>query len=64
MVPSMMAHWEQRYCLIGPYDATSAAVEFEPAAPTGAVGEAVDLADHCVSPSNQNQTGNIHVQTV
>lgn len=32
-VPSMMARWGQRYCLIGPYNHDTAQVEFEPAGP-------------------------------
>ena len=32
-VPSMMARWGKRYCLIGPYNHDSAQVEFEPAGP-------------------------------
>ncbi|MEO0476553.1 MAG: hypothetical protein AAF085_11380, partial [Planctomycetota bacterium] len=32
-VPSMMARWGKRYCLVGPYNHDSAQVEFEPAGP-------------------------------
>ena len=32
-VPSMMARWGQRYCLVGPYNHDSAQIEFEPATP-------------------------------
>ncbi|MGB0766288.1 MAG: glycosyltransferase [Phycisphaeraceae bacterium] len=32
-VPSMMARWGKRYCLIGPYNHDTAQVEFEPAGP-------------------------------
>ncbi len=42
-VPSMVARWGSRYCLIGPYNHHSAQVEFEPApVPGGAVGQAVN----------------------
>lgn len=40
-VPSMVARWGSRYCLLGPYNHASAQVEFEPAPPTGAVGQVV-----------------------
>ncbi len=32
-IPSMVERWGKRYCLIGPYNTESAAVEFEAAAP-------------------------------
>lgn len=32
-VPSMMARWGKRYCLVGPYNHDTAQVEFEPAGP-------------------------------
>lgn len=32
-VPSMMARWGKRYCLVGPYNHDTAQVEFEPASP-------------------------------
>lgn len=37
--PSMIARWDQRYCLIGPYNAAAAEVEFEPVAPTGIMSD-------------------------
>jgi len=40
-VPSMIDRWGNRYCLLGPYHATSAAVEFDEGPLTGAVGTAV-----------------------
>lgn len=40
-VPSMVDRWGSRYCLLGPYNHASAQVEFEPAPPTGAVGQVV-----------------------
>ncbi|MEM9020001.1 MAG: glycosyltransferase [Planctomycetota bacterium] len=43
-VPSMMARWGQRYCLVGPYNHDSAQVEFEPASPEqmdSPIGQAV-----------------------
>jgi len=40
-VPSMLARWGTRYVLVGPYNANSAAVEFEPAPLSGAVGQTV-----------------------
>ena len=39
--PSMVAAWGERYCLVGPYNAETAAVELEPCEPTGMVAEAV-----------------------
>jgi len=41
-VPSMVSRWGSRYCLIGPYNHTTASVEFEPGPLTGAVGQAVN----------------------
>lgn len=43
-VPSMVARWGQRYCLVGPYNHDSAQVEFEPASPEqmdSPIGQAV-----------------------
>ncbi len=40
-VPSMVSRWSSRYCLVGPYKANTAEVEFEPAPLVGAVGQAV-----------------------
>ncbi len=40
-VPSMVSRWGNRYCLVGPYNPSTAEVEFEPAPLTGAVGQAV-----------------------
>jgi len=39
--PAMMERWGGRYCLVGPYNAEAAAVEFEPHTPTGPFGQAV-----------------------
>ena len=40
-IPAMLDRWGNRYCLVGPYDAASAAVEFEPAPLIGTIGQAV-----------------------
>jgi glycogen synthase len=40
-VPSMVSRWGNRYCLVGPYNANTAEVEFEPAPLVGAMGQAV-----------------------
>lgn len=40
-IPSMISRWGNRYCLVGPYNAGAAQVEFEPAPLIGAVGQAV-----------------------
>jgi glycogen(starch) synthase len=40
-VPSMVDRWGSRYCLIGPYNQASASVEFEPATPSGAIGQVI-----------------------
>ncbi len=40
-VPAMVNRWGSRYCLVGPYNASTAAVEFEETPPVGAVGQAV-----------------------
>ena len=39
--PSMVAAWGDRYCLVGPYNAETAAVEMESCEPTGMLAEAV-----------------------
>ncbi len=39
--PAMVERWGSRYCMIGPYDAKTASVEFEEHTPTGPFGEAV-----------------------
>jgi glycogen(starch) synthase len=39
----MMDHWGKRYCLIGPVNEATAAVEFEPAPLSGPFGEAAKL---------------------
>jgi glycogen(starch) synthase len=41
-VPAMVKRWGDRYCLIGPYNAETAHVEFEEEAPTGVFGDAVE----------------------
>ncbi len=41
--PAMMDHWGKRYCLIGPANEATAAVEFEPAPLSGPFGEAAKL---------------------
>lgn len=40
-VPSTVARWGNRYCLIGPYNHQNAQLEFEPAPLVGAIGQAV-----------------------
>ena len=45
-VPSMVDRWGTRYCLVGPYNAATAQVEFEPQSLSGPMGQAVkDLRD-------------------
>ncbi len=39
--PLMVQRWAERYCLIGPYEPKSAAVEFEEMKPVGWIGRAV-----------------------
>jgi glycogen(starch) synthase len=39
--PSMVQRWSNRYVLVGPYNRATAQVEFEPAAPTGIVGQTI-----------------------
>lgn len=39
--PSMVEKWGDRYCLVGPYNAQQAQLEFEEAAPFGPIGDAV-----------------------
>jgi len=39
--PLMVQRWGERYCMIGPYNAQSAALEFEETTPTGWIGRAV-----------------------
>ncbi len=39
--PAMVERWGSRYCLIGPYNNTTAQVEFEPTPLTGAFGQVV-----------------------
>ena len=39
--PAMVQRWQERYCLIGPYDPQTSAVEFEERRPTGPTGLAV-----------------------
>lgn len=40
-VPSMVARWGTRYALLGPYNPTTASVEFEPSPLTGPIGQVV-----------------------
>ncbi len=40
-LPSMIEKWGNRYCLIGPYNPVTAAVEFEAAEPTGLTAQAL-----------------------
>jgi len=40
-VPSMVDRWGTRYCLIGPYNAAAAQVEFEQLTPSGPIGQAI-----------------------
>ncbi|MBL8764355.1 MAG: glycogen synthase [Phycisphaerae bacterium] len=39
--PAMVERWGNRYCLVGPYVESKAALEFEPRAPTGLLGAIV-----------------------
>lgn len=39
--PMMVERWGNRYCMLGPYHEPTAAVEFDPAEPTGPFGSAV-----------------------
>ena len=41
-VPLMMERWGDRYTLIGPYNEPKASVEFEPIAPGGWIGRAIE----------------------
>ncbi|MBS0190442.1 MAG: glycosyltransferase [Phycisphaerales bacterium] len=41
-VPLMMERWGDRYTLIGPYNEQKASVEFEPTAPGGWIGRAIE----------------------
>lgn len=41
-VPAMMKKWEDRYCLVGPYNERSAPVEFDQTPYDGPFGEAVE----------------------
>ncbi|MFA7159111.1 MAG: glycosyltransferase [Kiritimatiellia bacterium] len=41
-LPSMIEHWGNRYCLIGPYNPVTAAIEFEEAQPAGLVARAIE----------------------
>lgn len=41
-VPRMIEHWGNRYFLIGPYNAGTAAIEFEAAQPAGQVAQALE----------------------
>lgn len=40
--PLMAQRWGDRYCLVGPYDASKAAVEFEPSSPSGWMGRVIE----------------------
>ena len=40
--PSITDVWADRYVLVGPYDASAAAVEFEPEPATDLIGRAVE----------------------
>ncbi|MBC7692976.1 MAG: glycogen synthase [Methylotenera sp.] len=42
---AMVNEWKERYCLVGPYNAASAEIEFEPMARTGHFGAACDLLE-------------------
>lgn len=44
-VPSMITRWGDRYCLVGPYNESTAAVEFEPTPLDGPIGRAVEQLD-------------------
>jgi len=62
--PVMTERWGNRYCLIGPYDPQSAAVEFEPSPPVGAIGQAVKQLNEQGIPAHFGRwlvTGRPHV---
>ncbi|MFO8014678.1 MAG: glycosyltransferase [Phycisphaerae bacterium] len=40
--PAMVERWGERYVLVGPYNPETSPTEFDPAAPTGPVGRAVE----------------------
>lgn len=40
--PAMIQRWRNRYCLVGPYIASKASVQFEPRRPTGWLASVVD----------------------
>lgn len=40
--PRMIETWGDRYCMVGPYNAVTAAVEFEPCQPSGPVAGAIE----------------------
>lgn len=42
-LPSMIENWGSHYCLIGPYNPVTAAIEFEEAQPTGLVALALEV---------------------
>lgn len=39
--PFMVERWGERYCMIGPWNSSTAAIEFEETPPTGVIGRAV-----------------------
>jgi glycogen(starch) synthase len=39
--PAMLSRWQERYFLIGPYNESSAAIEFEPTPPPGVIQPAI-----------------------
>lgn len=41
--PAMIERWGDRYCVIGPYNADAASLEFEPTRPEGVLGRAVNV---------------------
>ena len=43
--PAMVERWDNRYCLVGPMNPTTATVEFEQRSPTGPFGQAVKLLE-------------------
>jgi len=43
---AMLARWGERYCLVGPYSAAAAAVEFDPRAPSGPMARLVESLEH------------------
>lgn len=41
--PFMVDRWHERYCMVGPWNGQTAAIEFEETTPTGPIGRAVNV---------------------